>query len=322
MEKWLLKRLFENNNDQPVPRFAFQSTVNWMASLSILSKSELFSDENLNKHYQYVQRRKPNNDADTWTFENILMALHNIAALDEMSSAHVNKVAIVRSAIVAWYYAIYYSASAMVAAASGSKQETHALTAKVWQNDIVNNDLAVYPFGLRLNTLVQKDVKNEVIRLRNGNNFELVNYPQSESDAWGAVCGYLSGTADYEKWRIEERVRNSKEFKNLNVENFRTKAARELRDAKLKDGIVNFLVQAFRYRGKANYRDSIYLSYGENRSDTISIFVQNLDVVATVFFKMACHYIPRRVDKQSWNDFSRDLQNNLTIKIDNNIFKI
>ena len=250
------------------------------------------------------------------------MALHNIAALNEMSSDYVNKVAIVRSAIVAWYYAVYYSASGMVAAASGSKQETHAATAKVWQNDIVNKNLAISPFGLRLNTLVQKDVKSEIASLRNGNNFDLVNSPQTESDAWGAVYGYLSGTADYEKWRIEERVRDSKEFKKLNVNNFRTKAARELRDTKLKSGIVNFLVQAFRYRGKANYRDSIYLSYGESRSDIISIFVKNLGVVATTFSQMACFYISRRVDKQSWNDFSQDLQNNLTIKIDSNIFKI
>ena len=322
MEKWLLRRLFENNKDQPVPRFAFQSTVNWMASLSILSKSSLFSNENLNIHYQSVRRRKLNKDADTWTYENILMALHNIAALNEMSSDYVNKVAIVRSAIVAWYYAVYYSASGMVAAASGSKQETHAATAKVWQNDIVNKNLAISPFGLRLNTLVQKDVKSEIASLRNGNNFDLVNSPQTESDAWGAVYGYLSGTADYEKWRIEERVRDSKEFKKLNVNNFRTKAARELRDTKLKSGIVNFLVQAFRYRGKANYRDSIYLSYGESRSDIISIFVKNLGVVATTFSQMACFYISRRVDKQSWNDFSQDLQNNLTIKIDSNIFKI
>ena len=36
-----------------------------------------------------------------------------------------------------------------------------------------------------------------------------------------------------------------------------------MRDKWLENGFVNFLVEAYRFRVKANYVDSIYLSYGK-----------------------------------------------------------
>lgn len=293
-----------------------------MASLAITCNAEGFSKEELKAFYSKVARRKVNKEADTWVFENIVMALHNVSALDQMSGDLENKIPIVRSAIVAWYYAVYYASSAMVAAASGSKQETHAATAKVWQRDIVNNKLVISPFNLSVDTLIEKQVKKDIESLRNGNDFQLVNTPNNQDEAWGALCGYVSGTADYEKWRTEERVRTSKDFKALNVENFRTKEARELRDSKLESGFVNFLIQAFRYRGKANYRDSIYLSYGENREETISNFVQDLRSVATSYLAMACYYSARRVEKGTWECFAKDIKENLVFPIDSEIYDI
>ncbi len=323
MDKWLLKRLFENKKgEQPIPRFAFQSTVNWMQALAIICDSSFMNDLEIKKHYLRVQRRSVNEDADTWVFENILMALHNVSALDEMQLVDLNKVAIVRSAIIAWYYAIYYSSSAMIASASGSKQETHAATAKVWQKDIAEKGLAIGPFNLSIDTLVKKDVKQIVSKLRNGNEFVLVNSPMNEEEAWGAIYGYLSGTASYEKWRVEERVKTSKEFRLLDVKNFMKKEARELRDLKLQTGYVNFLVQAFRYRGKANYRDSIYLSYGENRAIEIEKFVNNLYSVSRAYTRMACTYASKRVEKNAWSFFTQDLNDNLKINIDSNIYEI
>jgi hypothetical protein len=321
MEKWLLKRLFENE-DQAVPRFAFQSTVNWMAALAIICQKEQFSDDCLREFYKSVQRRKTNYKADTWVFENILMSLHNIAALDEMSSSIGNKVAIVRSAIICWYYAIYDSSSAMVAASSGSRQEAHAATAKVWHNDIADKELAVNPFGLSLNTLIQKEVKSTIKSLRNGNDFLLVNEPHTEKEAWGAIYTYLSGTAEYEKEKVEEHVKSSTEFRRLGVDNFRRKDARALRDLKLEKGIVNFLIQSFRYRGKANYRDSIYLSYGETRTETVTTFIEHLRCVATAYLRMTCHYVSKRVEKGSWLCFSEDLNNNLKIDIACSVYNL
>lgn len=293
-----------------------------MASLAMICKSEGFSREELKDFYSKVSRRNVNHEADTWVFENILMALHNVSALDQMSDEISNKLPIVRSAIVAWYYAIYYASSAMIAATSGSKQETHAATAKVWQRDIVDNNLVITPFSLSVNTLIDKQVKEAINSLRDGNTFQLVNTPENPDEAWGAICGYVSGTASYEKWKVEERLKTSKEFKLLGVSDFRKKVARELRDSKLESGFVNFLVQAFRYRGKANYRDSIYLSYGEDREDTINDFVKNLRDVSTSYLAMACYYSSRRVEKGVWRHFSEDLKENLTFQVDSQIYDV
>lgn len=320
MEQWLLRRLFAQT-DQPAPRFAYQGTVNWMHALSILCDSSLFSPAELRNHYSSVQRRKVNIESDTWAFENVFMSLHNLAALCEFVEK-CDPVPIVRSAIIGWYYAVYYAASGMVAAASGSRQETHSETAKVWHADIVTKNLAIGPFGLQLNTLVDRDVKQEMARLRNGNDFALATSPTTEREAWGACLAYLSGTAGFEREKIEATVKESREFKELGVENFRTKSAAQLRDRRLDGKPVNLLIQAFRYRGKANYRDSIYLSYGANREANLTTFVKDLDNVATNFVKMACAYIARRVEKETWDLFIRDLESNSQIQINRDIVQV
>lgn len=313
MEQWLLRRLFAHS-DPATPRFAYQGTVNWMAALSILCDSAAFSPEAVKQFYTNVQRRAGNEEADTWCFENVFMMLHNVEALAEMADK-CEPLPVIRSAIIAWYYTIYYAASGMVAAASGAKPETHADTARIWHADIAARGHAIGPFGLRLDTLVPREVKTAVARLRNGNSFALAKAAQNEDDAWGASVAYLSGTADYERWRVEEAVRASPAFKNLGVGDFRTKSASQLRDARLSKRSVNFVTQAFRYRGKANYRDSIYLSYGANRTETLQTFISDLDNVATTFAKMACGYMARRVEKGAWARFVEDLDANSQIRV-------
>ncbi len=313
MAEWLLNRLFEAG-DPPTPRFAVQSTFNWMRALSLLVSDRGFTTLELQDHYSKIVRRTENVLADTRAFECLLMAIHNVSALNALRTTD-KPYDVIRSAIVAWYYAVYESASAMTLAASGGNAEQHAKTARIWHADIVLRGFAVGPFGLSVNTLVARDVEKQVKTLRNGADFRLVDAPQSYDDAWGAACGYISGTADYEKRKVEERVRESKEFKALGANSFRTNLARELRDSRLGKGHVNFLVQAFRYRGKANYRDSIYLSYGANRTSAVSLFLHDLFAVGCTFLKMASHYVSRRVNHVSWNHLVADLESNCLINL-------
>lgn len=313
MDKWLLRRLFAHS-DPATPRFAYQSTVNWMAALSILCDSEAFSPEAMRSFYLAVPRRAVNEEADTWCFENVFMMLHNVEALSEMTGK-CEPLPVIRSAIISWYYAIYYAASGMVAAASGSKPETHADTARIWHADIAGRGHAIGPFGLHLDTLVPSEVKAEVSQLRAGNSFALTKVATDEADALGACVAYLSGTAKYEQEKVEELVRASTPFKDLGVSDFRTKRAAQFRDARLSKRSVNFLTQAFRYRGKANYRDSIYLSYGANRKETLKTFLSDLENVASSFATMACRYMARRVEKGAWERFVEDLDNNSQITV-------
>ncbi len=321
MSQWLLKRLFEAK-DQPKPTFAIQGTINWMRALSEIIDSDEFSSEKINDVYKQVQRRPKNEIADTLVFENMLMAYHNLASLSSLDKDISHKYDVIRSAIVSWYYSTYFSASAMVAASSGSKQETHSATAKVWHSDFAERGLLPYPFNLCLSTLVLKKVKPQIENLRNGNSYDLSVYSSNLEEAKGACISYLNGTADYKKREVEERVKTSKEFKKLGVENFRTKAAQILRDDALDKGQVNFLFQAFRYRGKANYRDSIFLTYGNSYEDKIGPFINDLRVVTKAFIQMAAFYCKKRVAKDDWELFINDLEQNTRLSLSVNEIKI
>lgn len=310
MPSWLVDRLF-NHKEQPTPRFAFQGTVNWMRALAILADDQTFSSQALQAKYRSVQRRNVNPAADTLAYEMLLMGLHYLYGLKSLCTPETNKYGSVRSAIISWYYCTYYSSKAMIAACSGSDPQTHAKSARVWQSDIVKTGLAVQPFSYMLSNVVTQTVGLEIARFRQGNNHDLNLEPKNQVEAFGAALSYLKGTAEHVKWQIEEKVKSSQAFRELGVQNFRTAAARVLRDEQLRRGSVNFLVQAYRYRGKANYRDSIYLSYGADRTGTITSFVSDLSIVAEHFLTMAAHYVARRAERGTWQQFAADMDENL-----------
>ena len=138
----------------------------------------------------------------------------------------------------------------------------------------------------------------------------------------GGLYSYLQGTAKYQKWKVEENVIKSKDYKRLEVSNFRTKKARELRDSKLEKGMVNFLLQSFRYRGKAHYRDSVFLSYGDDRTEELKQFNKDLEIVAKSFLKMASKYVSMRVKEKDWKLFLSDLDGNLCFDFDTSFLKV
>jgi hypothetical protein len=144
--------------------------------------------------------------------------------------------------------------------------------------------------------------------LRGGNTHDLNSRPTNTDMANGALFSYLKGTAEYEQWRVEEMIKKSREYRQGGFTSFRTKAAKDLRDARLNPAHVNYLVQAFRYRGKANYRDAIYLSYGQDDSERLREFVSDLASVARAFSVMAAHYAANRVIQDDWAAFSADLK--------------
>ena len=302
---WFLDKLFVLK-DQPAPRFAFRGTVNWMRGLAMICDNNGFTDSELISKYNQVIRRKHNEDADILAFECLLMSLHNVNALENFIKTE-NPYSFVRSAIVTWYYAIYYASKAMIAASSGINTQTHAKTSKIWQMEIVDKKLVQEPFGFSIVDLTSKNVESNISSLRGTNSNDLSTTPLDISMSFGAIYSYLKGTAEHEKERLEEQVKESSEFKQNKYTSFRTKAAQLLRDRKLQDANVNFLVQAFRYRGKANYRDSIYLSYGDDNTSSIIQFENDLYKTALCFVKMTCYYVSRRVNKDNWINYSKDL---------------
>lgn len=303
---WLLDRLFAHN-EQPVPRFAFQGTVNWMRALAIATASPDFDDTSLHAFYGHVLRRAPNQTADTLAYECLLMAMSQAAAAQHLASAPGNAYDACRAAIVAWYYAIYYASKAMLAARSGADPQTHTEAARIFQTEIVATGLARYPFDLCVTNLIPASVGPQIDALRGGSTSDLNTTPTTALEARGALCSYLKGTCEYRQWEIEERIKRGAAFRALGVINFRTAAARRLRDAALTGESVGFLLQAFRYRGKANYRDAIYLAYGVNNAALVGGLNADLAASSLAFVRMASHYVSRRVEAGTWALYVDDL---------------
>ena len=50
--------------------------------------------------------------------------------------------------------------------------------------------------------------------------------------------------------------------------------------------------QAFRYRGKANYRDALFLTYEAQVGTVLDGFIADLETVLTAFLTAAGHFVP------------------------------
>ena len=81
-------------------------------------------------------------------------------------------------------------------------------------------------------------------------------------------------------------------------------------------GQVNFLIQAFLYSRKANYRDSIFLSYGDNNQDKMDKFINDLLAVSFNFIKTISYYCSKRVEKGTWDLFINDIEANTRLSVD------
>jgi hypothetical protein len=291
----------------PDPQFALPSTVNWMRALALIIADTKLNFTTALQAYTSVQRRSFSSQEENSILEQLFFALHQLSALEAFRSVP-RRADVARMGIVTWYYGIYYAASAMIAAQDGSIQDDHASTANSWDRHFAERGLALPPFELRVSTLVEKQTKAEIAQLRAGNRFDLKTVAIRPVDALGACCAYLSGTSNWYRWRVTEDLRQSKEYRALGVGDFRTKAAQQLRDQRLARKSVSFLHQAIRYRGKANYREALFLGYGASTETLLAGYVDDLASVLGGFVSMAGAFASKRLGKTLWTEFIDDVQ--------------
>ena len=293
----------------PEPQFALPSTVNWMRALAILVQDRGLTFGNASTFYSAVQKRVATPQEENTVFEQLLFALHQLSALQALRSS-TSKADVARVGIVAWYYGIYSAASAMIAAQDGSLQDDHTSTATAWDRQFAANNKVMEPFSYRLSTLVKKDFDAEVATLRAGNGFVLTEKATDATEAFGACCSYLSGCADWWRWKTEENLKSSREFKALGVANFRTKKAQTLRDQRLAGKSTCLLHQSIRYRGKANYREALFLGYGKTTETLLDGFADDLAIVLSGFVAMAGAFVAKRLGQSLWDEYLEDLEAN------------
>jgi hypothetical protein len=295
----------------PEPRFALQSTVNWMHALAIGVQNPPIDKQTAQSMYSSVQRGNLTDPAVNTALEQLLMSLHHVSALHEMRGKEIN---LARVAIMAWYYDIYCAASAMIAAKDGTQQQDHSGTANAWDRQIVANGLPIAPFNYRITTLENPAAEQELATLRGSNKFNVNSRPSTPAEAVGACISYLSGTRDYREWQIGEALKQ-KELRQLGLTNFRTRQAQQLRNKRLRGKSLGFLHQAFRYRGKANYRDALFLTYGSGVGVSLAGFIADMEIVLKAFIVMAGAFCARRIGPSLWQPFLADLSAQLHLSV-------
>ncbi|MGE0526860.1 MAG: hypothetical protein AB7P49_07350 [Bdellovibrionales bacterium] len=121
----------------------------------------------------------------------------------------------------------------------------------------------------------------------------------------GMIVQYLKGTTGFELDKVKDRLR-----REHRIQDFRSAANRERRD-RAAPRKVNFLHCAFRYRGKANYRDAIFLAYGDADARFDGRFISALHTFARFANLVAFAYLKVRVPGDHWQRFRADIDENL-----------
>jgi hypothetical protein len=293
-------------NGVPYPQFALPATVNWMHALALLVTQNNLDFTSALENYSTITSKKFNVHEENTIFEQLLFALHQLSALETLCSTSC-KADVARVGIVAWYYGIYSAASAMVTAQDGSFQDDHTGTANVWDHNFSATNKLIYPFSLGVSSLVENQYKIEIGNLKAPGSFTLNSKPSNIQEAHNACVAYLSGSAVYWKWKAEEKLKKSTDFKKLGVANFRSKAARDMRDKRLSGKSICFLHQAIRYRGKANYREALFLGHGMFVENLLTDYLDDLSIVLRGFVVMSGTFVSKRLGSKLWNDYLGDL---------------
>ena len=313
LERFMTQGTLADPKGVPDPNYSLPGTLNWMRALAILLKDEGINAESMKSRCSSVTRGTLSDQAVNTAFEQLLMSLHHLASLNAMGTLQ-QRTDTARSAIVTWYYGIYHAASAMIAAQDGAYQENHGETANTWDRQFSSRAYVPRPFSFRVTTLVGKDVEAEIATLRGTNTFKLDHAAANPQQAFGACMSYLKGSADWKAEYFEEELKR-RELKKLGLDNFRTKAAREIRDDRLRGKALGFVHQAFRYRGKANYREALFMSYGSHVEPMLTSFYADMFSVLEAFLCMAGAVCAQRIGKDLWNAYLDDLSANVALSV-------
>jgi hypothetical protein len=217
------------------------------------------------------------------------------------------------------YYGVYAAAIAMVAAQDaqdGTMQDNHAKTARNWDQQLAARGLILYPFSLRTTTLIKAAAKPEIDALRRGPPRNLVDEPKNIDDAHDCLCAYLSGCVEWWSWRIREELLASPEFVREGLTDFKTKKARELRDKRLGKRSLSFLHEAIRFRGKANYREALYLGHGRSVEAAVARFSSDMADTLQAFLSMAGAFAFKRLGPALTRGFIDDISRHRSFSLD------
>lgn len=308
MDNWLYTEVIKED-DLRAPLFSCQSTINWMKALRFEIQSEHGTStkqqfESCVKHFKsaYPKRLSPLNS--NCVFETLYQSLTGSLALQTSAKNASKESWMLPSAIVTWYYSVYFSFLSMFGAIGQSVDDSHASVYKSFASNLC--DQMPHPFNMKAVHVNNEEYDSQLPNYSTANSFSLSKaFPESEEAAKGMLLEYLSGNAKYYTWHTKENILKKSQYKD-----FRTKIAQEDRNRQLQRKIA-FMHCAFRYRGKANYRDGIYLTYGSVSADETKAFLEDMKVVSQFAFISALALAYRSPLKEDVVSFLRDVDKNL-----------
>lgn len=310
MSTWLYDRILEVDIDRQ-PAFSNLATSNWFRALRFevdLTHGFDLQDQFRSCRAFYKNSLKVSKKIPPLApiFEPLFYSVIYCMSLETFSQHLSLTPWIQHTAIVDWYYAIYFSARAIFAALGRQVEEDHSKSANAYVSTVRKN--LPYPFDMVAQRVTGEEYRVFLSAAPKTAPYNLYQrFEEERSVAQGMLFQYLNGSA---KWYVR-RTKDNILRKNPNISNFRTKVAREIRDKQLKSEI-GFLHCAYRQRVKANYRDSIYLSYSSGDTGFLADFIDNISATAKFSSIVAVALIERRIGEKHIKSFVADLNENLT----------
>lgn len=331
MAEWLTKVLNKGEDPPPEARFARDSAWNWMAALDwevrsthghtvkeqLASCERHFANETL-----LPAVRKSNGNPSPALVARVIEPLYGAAVFSTALVDLANDVAQSKSAIgpwlgpnliVGWYYASYNALRSMLTASTGVRpRDTHAGSGDALQGQL--RARLPHPFDMVAEWQSGEKFTPKLPALPNvayQPGMHLIReFSNSRPDAQQMLLSYLGGTAKYYVWKIKRGLLDSPEFKTQGLTNFLRGEAKRQRDAIVRKKAYNFLHLAYRYRGKANYRDFGYLAYGTSTRADLRPFLLRLANTARFLHIAALVYVGRRLGQSVADEYSNDMAKN------------
>ncbi len=312
--QWLYQQIQQENqldNKKWKPEFSLPSTLNWMQALSFeitqehgtTSTSQFASCQSIfDKSVTRLERKI----ALAPIFEPLFHSLTFAITLTSMVEDRTCRPWTFPSAIISWYYATYNAFRSIIEASGTDAPDHHAGLQRCLFGNNIRPKLP-HPFNM---VAVYKRNEEYSIELPS-HTTEVVTVPleqaflNSHPQAQGMLLAYLKGTATWEVNKKKETLLKE----NSKFKDFRGKEAQNQRNKQLQKKLpeVNFMHCAFRYRGKANYRDGIFLTYGSDDSRISLDFIKALETAAHFAFLCGLAYSEQRIGKSHTKNFLIDI---------------
>lgn len=305
---WLYEQVF-GNADERKPHYAEQSALNWLRALRFETEREhgaTVAEQMVAVRRAIRAETKMRGEplAIGRILEPMVGGITNCMALLRLARLSPDVPWVRPSAAVIWYYALYGSVRAILATVGHAPAENHGAGMNAYVG--VLRKRMPHPFDMLASHVRNEEYACTLPYAPFAVPFNInESFVASASLAQGMILQYLSGTADWYTERTKAKLRERKK-----IVKFNTADARRERDRAL-EKTLGFMHVAFRYRGKANYRDHIYLTYGRRELSTANVYIEDLAVTARFLVLVALAFAEWHVGKDITSTFIADLHVNL-----------